>query len=1047
MKKTLLVLSKTKFQKEKEEREARLKQHDAEAAAVYQTFAASFAPERPANSTAGGGMTFVRGGVIQKGAAAVEGSAGTAAAAAVGTEYRMQAAVVAAVPLPITAAAAASLAPKKAPREMDLLMEELKNSRDGRHAPGTLASSSASRDGGSSGGGGGSVPSFSTRSLGPGGSDPQTTNLLISNLAPTATEEELTERFTRYGRIASVKVMWPRTDEERARGRNTGFVMFYDRGEAEAAMAALQDCDLNGQRIFISWGKMPAGGIRAPPPLPSLTPAASAPAPQPPSSSSPLLANESPVSPLPPPSSAVFIPGANLRDQAAALIASLALRSEQPAPTAASTPAFNLASAVAPPLGSSSAFSASSPSSSQMPTPPAPPSFASSVTGAAGNALSAHHSAAAAAAAPPPPQSAASTAAAAADAAALAGRRVLQLCGRRVVSGWDDETPPSTALRDSLLASSTYAFGAMAPGAECVSIWPPRDAFRRNLIDCVSEFIAKDGQALESLLQARLLNSDDNRDYEWIASDADGPDAQYYRWRVFSLLQGGTLSAWRTLPFQMQLGGAWVKPPPCPLPPASAEEDDAADAEAEAELRENERRARVQASEAARRGRDNEQTSQQATAVPKAPAAVEAGTLRERYREELSELLAGAHLGRAFVRRGMAFAMDHADAARHVVAALTSFFGDGSGVPAVAQVSVLYLISDILHNSSAPVRNASVYRSALQIVLPECFEALGTCLRRLTGRMTSRAMQERVLRVLAFWERISVFAPLYIAGLEATLVRKTAVSGGSDAAVDGLPVDEVLRKARAAGLSVEGGAPAAVQRLAWLQEYTRLKAGLSIGSGGGESTSAAAVATASGFGGASRALPRGAADGGTSSSPASSLMALITAKPVFVTGAPVLLLSAPVTTSTTATSAWAELVPDYHSDDDDGDIDGVPLESAPPVAAAAAPAARVQFQPQRAPAAVAAAPVRVADAGDNDDDDIDGVPLDAAAAGAAVAAPPATAAGALSAALSAGVRRGRWDRDEEEGDPEYNDCEGDLQNGEKSSGGVNATSSKRGRWE
>ena len=91
--------------------------------------------------------------------------------------------------------------------------------------------------------------------------------------------------------------------------------------------------------------------------------------------------------------------------------------------------------------------------------------------------------------------------------------------------------------------------------------------------------------------------------------------------------------------------------------------------------------------------------------------------------------------------------------------------------------------------------------------------------------------------------------------------------------------------------------------------------------------------------------------------------------------------------------------------------------------------------------------MRVADAGDDDDDDIDGVPLDAAAAGAAVAAPPATAAGALSAALSAGVRRGRWDRDEEEGDPEYNDCEGDLQNGEKSSGGVNATSSKRGRWE
>jgi len=66
--------------------------------------------------------------------------------------------------------------------------------------------------------------------------DPQTTNLYVGNLAPTITEELLCEIFGKFGAINSVKVMWPRTEEEKSRKRNCGFVSFMKRGDAEEAM-------------------------------------------------------------------------------------------------------------------------------------------------------------------------------------------------------------------------------------------------------------------------------------------------------------------------------------------------------------------------------------------------------------------------------------------------------------------------------------------------------------------------------------------------------------------------------------------------------------------------------------------------------------------------------------------------------------------------------------------------------------------------------------------------------------------------------------------
>lgn len=46
--------------------------------------------------------------------------------------------------------------------------------------------------------------------------------------------------FGRFGPIASVKIMWPRTEEERRRQRNCGFVAFMNRADGQAAKDEMQ---------------------------------------------------------------------------------------------------------------------------------------------------------------------------------------------------------------------------------------------------------------------------------------------------------------------------------------------------------------------------------------------------------------------------------------------------------------------------------------------------------------------------------------------------------------------------------------------------------------------------------------------------------------------------------------------------------------------------------------------------------------------------------------------------------------------------------------
>ncbi|KAJ9581860.1 hypothetical protein L9F63_003791, partial [Diploptera punctata] len=104
--------------------------------------------------------------------------------------------------------------------------------------------------------------------------DPTTTNLYLGNLNPKITEQQLVEVFGRYGPLASIKIMWPRSDEEKARGRNCGFVAFMNRKDGERALKCLNGKDVMAYEMKLGWGKavpMPPHPIYIPPAMLELT--------------------------------------------------------------------------------------------------------------------------------------------------------------------------------------------------------------------------------------------------------------------------------------------------------------------------------------------------------------------------------------------------------------------------------------------------------------------------------------------------------------------------------------------------------------------------------------------------------------------------------------------------------------------------------------------------------------------------------------------------------------------------------------------------------
>ncbi|KAG9455096.1 hypothetical protein H6P81_008000 [Aristolochia fimbriata] len=359
----------------------------------------------------------------------------------------------------------------------------------------------------------------------------------------------------------------------------------------------------------------------------------------------------------------------------------------------------------------------------------------------------------------------------------------------------------------------------LTPNVPDIMVIPPEDGHLRHVIDTMALHVLDGGCAFE---QAIMERGRGNPLFSFLF-ELGSKEHTYYVWRLYSFAQGDTLQRWRTEPFIMITGsGRWIPPS---LPTVRSPEHD---------------KESGNATFAAGRSRRVELER----------------TLTDKQRDEFEDMLRALTLERSQIKEAMGFALDNADAAGEVVEVLTESL-TLKETPIPTKVARLMLVSDILHNSSAPVKNASAYRTKFETTLPDIMESFNDLYRSITGRITAEALKERVLKVLQVWADWFLFSDAYVNGLRATFLRSgnsgvlpyhsicgdapeienktnSEVSGnmskpnqdaalamGKNAAMRellSLPLAELERRCRHNGLSLCGGREMMVARLLNLEE-------------------------------------------------------------------------------------------------------------------------------------------------------------------------------------------------------------------------------------
>lgn len=115
----------------------------------------------------------------------------------------------------------------------------------------------------------------------------------------------------------------------------------------------------------------------------------------------------------------------------------------------------------------------------------------------------------------------------------------------------------------------------------------------------------------------------------------------------------------------------------------------------------------------------------------------------------------------------MLFCLDHAYASQEIVDLLYKSCLIPTTVIFPTKISRLYLINDILYNSSnVNIPNAWKYRSAFEKILPDVFTHLSEICSAIDSRLKAEQMRRAILNILGVWNQWIVFNKGYLDDLE-----------------------------------------------------------------------------------------------------------------------------------------------------------------------------------------------------------------------------------------------------------------------------------------
>lgn len=368
---------------------------------------------------------------------------------------------------------------------------------------------------------------------------------------------------------------------------------------------------------------------------------------------------------------------------------------------------------------------------------------------------------------------------------------------KRGTGGTAARVPPRPTDHDNHRAAATVAASLAGPhgsgGGSAVSIrvLPPLDKRRAHFISTVASFVAKDGEELERLL---LQNEAANPDFKFLSFTADATkDTQqeniFYKWRVYSFCQGDGFHTWRTQPFTMfqPHGCTWIPPPL---------DDDAARREAD-ESRRNEEEIRQQKQQrkfqSAKRGLSTGRQLQQARRGGSDAGVrltmLELAEFDKLFRQELCA-------SREAICQAMAFCFEKSGAAKQVASLLKDLLLQNiPGTSVETMIARLYMISDVIFNSQQPgIRNAFLYRDAIEQMFPEVLTSMGNFARDNIGRMSTERLASAISGIFAAWINWGVFDYGFLDELQARFEGREIVAPDIEQSPDNavVPDDEIV---------------------------------------------------------------------------------------------------------------------------------------------------------------------------------------------------------------------------------------------------------------
>ncbi|CEP07585.1 hypothetical protein [Parasitella parasitica] len=310
------------------------------------------------------------------------------------------------------------------------------------------------------------------------------------------------------------------------------------------------------------------------------------------------------------------------------------------------------------------------------------------------------------------------------------------------------------------------------PRAE-IRVVKPADINTLRTIHRVIERVLVHGPLFEAMIMDRELG---NPAFKFLFDNSSSSHI-YYRWKLFSLSQGDTKSKWMDKPFQMFRGGPWWIPPELPVLDDHSQ-DPVFDTDDEVTEEDN----------------------------------VAKGALGQISKQRLAVLLREVTFQRGTIARAMAFAIDHSEAAAEVscgcwntgrqeethlrkqIVDLLCKSITVADSPLSVKLARLYLVSDILHNSSVHVSNAWRYRKEFEERLPVVFDHFNSIYRSITARLKAEQVRKHISVVIGVWEHWMIFPKYYTDQLTEIFLKKEngtqSVTSPSPASSEPATVDD-----------------------------------------------------------------------------------------------------------------------------------------------------------------------------------------------------------------------------------------------------------------